>query len=126
MASITAMPGDKRARVQPERVRFQPGVAGQEETAVEAAPRPGREMRINKTDLEQHGYDADCPQCRHMQLHGKAKSGVFHTKRCRDTIVKAIAETPEGRARRGARGTHDPSASRASGVEHPQPGTGGP
>ena len=42
-------------------------------------------MRINKTDLEQHGYDADCPQCRHMQLHGN--------------IVKAISETPEGRAR---------------------------
>ena len=56
-------------------------------------------MRINKTDLKQHGYDADCPQCRHMQLHSKAKSGVFRTKPCRDSIVKAISETPEGRAR---------------------------
>ena len=34
-----------------------------------------------------------------MQLHGEAKSGVFPTKRCCDNIVKAISETPEGRAR---------------------------
>ena len=98
MPMLLAM-ADKRSRAQPERIRFLPGVSGQEETAVEAAPRPGRETRINKTDLEQHGYDADCPKCRHMQLHGKAKSGVFHTKRCRDNIVKAMSETPVGRAR---------------------------
>ena len=36
------------------------------ETAVEAPPNPGSQLRINKADLEQRGYDDQCPQSKNF------------------------------------------------------------
>ena len=48
LASITARPGERRERVARPRVRFENAALGQEETAVEAPPHPGRRMRVSK------------------------------------------------------------------------------
>ena len=65
------------------RVRFQDSAA-----QPEAAPRPDpapavRQMRINKSDLETHGYTDGCPQCTHTRRYGHAKPGGNHSATCR-------------------------------------------
>ena len=99
MAAITAQPGERRERTPRPRVRFENAALGQGETAVEAPPNPGRQLRISKSDLEKHGYDDECPQCQHFRKFGKGKAGREHTKHCRARLMKAIEGTEEGRRR---------------------------
>ena len=58
-----------------ERVKFQDVSTDRTITAEAAAPRAAREMRINREDPEEHGYDGNCPQCKHILKYGKAQRG---------------------------------------------------
>ncbi len=50
------------------------------EPAPAAEPAPAlRRMRINKSDLEEHGYTDGCAQCTHTRRYGSAKPGATHS-----------------------------------------------
>lgn len=61
LPKVRLMPTDGKARQERERVRFQDGAAEPGATAAAAPPRAARGMRINRHDLEEHGYDEECP-----------------------------------------------------------------
>ncbi len=68
-------------------------------TADEAVPTAPRALRIDRSDLEAHGYDAECPQRKHILKYKKPRSGSRHSVACRQRIMKAMEETDAGRAR---------------------------
>ena len=73
-------------------------------------PAPVRRMRINKSDLVQHGFNKDCAQCEHIQKYGNARPGHTHTDACRRQLEEAMGATEEGRERLAA---HDESLTRS-------------
>ena len=99
MAQVDAMPNEPRSRLARARVRFEPEATDRQPTTVEAAPCPGRQMRISKSDLDEYGYDADCTQCKYMVKYGKSKPGTFHSKECRKRLMEAMRQTDAGRDR---------------------------
>ncbi len=101
MARIQVTPWSLAERPEP-RVVFHEPAAESGPTAETAAPEPPRRLRIDKADLEHHGYDEDCKQCRYIKEHGTAGQGGKHSERCRTRIEQAIAETEAGKARLAA------------------------
>ena len=65
LAKVHAMPTESKVRQERDRVKFQDGATETGATAEAAAPRAAREMRIDRKDLETHGYDGSCPQLLH-------------------------------------------------------------
>ena len=80
-------------------MKFQDVAIDQNATAEAAQPRPAREMRINREDLEEHGYDGECTQCKHILKYGKTKRGQQHSAQCRQRIVEAMGKTEAGKRR---------------------------
>jgi len=99
LSKVRVVPTDNKVRQERERVKFQDGATDSGATAEAAAPRPAREMRIDRKDLETHGYDGNCPQCKHILKYGKAQRGQTHTAQCRKKIVEAMSKTESGRLR---------------------------
>ncbi len=64
-----------------------------------ARPAGPRKLRINKSDLDTHGYTDGCSQCEYVKRHGRARPGAYHSERCRRRITEAIQQTAAGRAR---------------------------
>ena len=58
-----------------------------------------RQLRVNKAELENCGYDDKCPQCQHFQKYGKGKTVREHTKRGRARLMTAIDGTEECKTR---------------------------
>ena len=80
-------------------MKFQDGAVETGATAEAAPPRAAREMRIDRRDLEEHGYDGDCSQCKHILKYGKAQRGQTHTAHCRKRLIEAMSKTESGRIR---------------------------
>jgi hypothetical protein len=97
LARVRAMPHEVKSRQERERVKFQEGAVDTSATADAAAPRPAREVRINKEDLEAHGYDGECPQCKHIIKYGTSRKGQQHSAQCRKRPVEAMSKTESGR-----------------------------
>ena len=95
--AIQATPWSIRERQDP-RVRFQEQPAPPEPTAAAAPPNP-RRFRLNKKDLEEHGYTEGCVMCDHVQRYGVAKPGGIHTDACRTRLITEIGKTDAGQAR---------------------------
>jgi hypothetical protein len=49
-----------------------------------------RKLRINQSDLDEHGYYVTCTQCTHIQRHGRPRAGITHSNECRDRITEAM------------------------------------
>ena len=58
----------------------------------EQTPAP-RGVRTEKKDFEKHGYTVGCEGCNRMQHGGERRS---HSNRCRERMLKAMAEDEEG------------------------------
>ena len=43
--------------------------------------------------LSEFGYTVGCAQCAHTQMYGKGKTGISHTKECRERVFKAMKES---------------------------------
>ena len=99
LARIHVLPGGDRERPQRPRVRFDQPATEQGPTAEAARPTAIRRLRINKADLDEHGYEESCAQCRHIVKYGRARAGGVHNERCRKKIIEALQETESGRAR---------------------------
>ena len=56
-------------------------------------------MRIDRKDLEEHGYDGNCSQCKHILEYGKAQRGQTHSAHCRKRLVEAMRKTERGQRR---------------------------
>ncbi len=116
LAQIQATPWSIREK--PEtRVRFTEPASAGGETAETAQPSLPRRLRINQSDLNDHGYTDGCHQCNHIQRYGKARAGGQHSNRCRERLEKAIGESEAGKSRVEA---HDERVTRAMAerVEH--------
>ncbi len=94
-----AGPPDGKVRQERARVKFQDVGVDREPTAEAAAPRPAREMRVDRTDPEEHGYDGSCRQCKHLLKYGKAQRGQTHSGHCRTRIIEAMSKTESGQRR---------------------------
>ena len=116
LAQIQATPWSLKDK--PEtRARFtEPASAGGDTTET-AQPSAPRRLRINQSDLNEHGYTDGCQQCGHIQRNGKARMGGQHSNRCRERIEKAIGESEAGKSRLEA---HEERVTRAMAerVEH--------
>ena len=99
LSKVRAMPTDKKTRQERERVKFQDGALEAGATAEAAPPRAAREMRIDRRDLEEHGYDGNCTQCKHILKYGKPQRGQTHSALCRKRLVEAMSKTESGRIR---------------------------
>ena len=102
LARVQRFPSASRSRQQAPRVRFADAeeVGGQD--ADPGRPSALRRLRINKSDLETYGYDAECPQCIHIGRYGQARAGGAHSQRCRTRLIEAMGQTEAGRARLAA------------------------
>ena len=56
-------------------------------------------MRIGRDDPEEHGYDGECPQCKHIIKYGTSRRGQQHSAQCRQRLVEAMSKTESGRLR---------------------------
>ncbi len=99
LARIQQTPMALHARQERTRVRFDQPAQAQGPTADEVRPAQARRLRINKTDLEQFGYEESCAQCKHILRYGKAKPGGTHSEQCRTRIIEAMSKTDTGKAR---------------------------
>ena len=98
LAAIRATPWSERE--QPEvTVRFQEEAARAEGPEAAPAQPQLRRFRINKKDLEEHGYTDGCVMCDHMARYGTAKPGCYHTDTCRTRMLAEIAKTEAGQQR---------------------------
>ena len=96
LAKVQAMPHAPRARNIGERTQLTEGATDKAPTAETALPPLPREMRITTEDLEEHGYDTNCPQCKHIIKWGRAKPGSKHSRECRTRLMQAMATTARG------------------------------
>ncbi len=99
LARVRETPGALKARAERPRVRFEQPASEQGPTAEGVRPAQIRRLRINKTDLDQYGYDDACAQCKNIMRYGKAKPGGVHSDHCRAKIIEAMRQTEAGRAR---------------------------
>ena len=99
MSQIQTMPNDPSTRPATKRVHFADGATDAQPTADASAPAPPRDMRISKKDLDQYGYDSECPQCKQVIQYGKPKPGIRHSPQCRTKLRAAMAQTEFGRER---------------------------
>ena len=98
LASLQATPWSIYERPA-TRVRFRvdaPAFTGEE--AMES-PAALRHMRINKDDLDRHGYTDGCVQCTYIRRHGRARPGATHSHTCRARVMEAISQTEAGQRR---------------------------
>ena len=80
-------------------MRFDKPATEQGPTAEAVRQTAIRRLRINKSDLDAHGHDPDCPQCTYIQKYGKPRPGGNHSDRCRRRLQEAMQQTEAGRAR---------------------------
>ena len=99
MARVQALPQEAMLRTPTARVRFADGASDMQPTADAATPAAARDMRISKQDLEEYGYDSECPQCKSVIQYGKTRPGIRHTPQCRAKIRAAMSKTDIGRER---------------------------
>jgi hypothetical protein len=97
LMNITATPWSIRDKPETTVRMAEPRV--NEQPKQNTPPPITREFRINKADLEEHGYTDGCPMCSHFERYGSRKGGERHTGRCRERLITAIATTPEGQRR---------------------------
>ena len=99
LADIRVAPGTGYTPKDRSQVRFgaRPTVDGP--TAEETRQAVNRRLRINQSDLDEHGYFVSCLQCAHIQRHGRPRPGATHSNACRDRIIEALKLTDKGRAR---------------------------
>ena len=98
LARIRATPWSERVLVDP-RVRFsEPAEAKAEPPAPDRHVQP-RRFKINKADLERHGYTVGCRQCDHIQRFGSTKSGTQHSDTCRARLLSEVAKSAQGQER---------------------------
>ena len=69
-------------------------------TADEAAHTAPRALRIDRLDFEAHGYDADCPRCKHILKYKEPRPGSRRRVACRQRAMKAMEGADAGHARR--------------------------
>ncbi len=99
LAQLKGHPGSDRRQEEPQRVRFDKPATEQGPTAEAVRQTAIRRLRINKSDLDAHGHDPDCPQCTYIQKYGKPRPGGNHSDRCRRRLEEAMQQTEAGRAR---------------------------
>ncbi len=98
MSKITATPWSERDRSAPG-VRFEQPADGSAEAPRREVASVPKQFRINLSDLREHGFTEGCEQCRHNEVYKKSKGGLQHSEACRKRLLRAIAQTPHGRAR---------------------------
>ena len=61
--------------------------------------RSAYDFSVLKRHLDEHGYtEVGCPRCDYMRTRGTGSGcAVAHSRRCRERIKNAMAETEEGR-----------------------------
>ncbi len=98
LAGLRTTPWMERERPDVQ-VRFHQDATESEAPAAPDAPQALRRLRINKSDLEAHGYTQGCRQCEYVERHGKSRSGLQHSVACRKRVIEAIGQTEEGKQR---------------------------
>ena len=98
LAEIKATPWSVREKPEVQ-VRFREDAEAKEEPVTAKAPPNPKRFRINKKDLDEHGYTQDCPQCDHIMRYGSAKPGHNHSDLCRVRMIRQIGQTETGQRR---------------------------
>ncbi len=99
--AIKAAPWSERGRPEPGAHVPDESPEVPEQPKDGAPPNP-RRFRINKKDLEEHGYTEGCSQCDHISRYGATKPGTYHTNACRTRIITEMAKTEHGQQRLSA------------------------
>ncbi len=58
-----------------------------------------RRFRITIDDVKRFGPSVACPQCEWIQRYDTTRPGYQHVEACRERIIQALRETPDGQAR---------------------------
>ena len=95
LAAIKITPWSLREKPEVQ-VRFQQQATVPEEPPTRDAPPNPKRFRINKHDLDSHGYTEGCQQCDYIMRYGSNKPGVQHTDRCRTRLIEEIGKTEAG------------------------------
>ena len=98
LAGIKITPWAIRERPEPQ-VHFREEAHERDEPTARPAPALPRRFRINKGDLDTHGYTDGCQQCEHIGRYGVTKPGCYHTDRCRTRMIREIGKTESGQQR---------------------------
>ena len=51
------------------------------------------------SDLVEHGFTVNCPQCMYNDQNQRSKPGVSHSDICRRRLLDALLSIPAGRRR---------------------------
>ncbi len=124
LARIQVVPGTGYEQKQRGHVRFQDGATDSGPSTEAVRPAAVRRLRINQSDLDKHGYNEQCPQCKYIRRHGKARAGGFHSEQCRQQLIDKLMQSDEGRARlqgQEERNAQAQEENAARGPERPTP-----
>ena len=88
LARVRVAPGTSYVPVNRGQVRFADPATATGPTAENVKASGLRKLRINQSDLDEFGYYATCPQCTHVQRHGRPRAGATHTSECRNRSLK--------------------------------------
>jgi len=58
-----------------------------------------RKLKITIEDLDRFGFTEGCPQCTHILRYRSGRPGYAHTDTCRQRVMNAMMETPDGQER---------------------------
>ena len=98
LKAINVTPWSLRAATAPPKVDVGPAVEKHAEPTPDIPPLP-RRLKITMKTLQEYGYSEGCMQCDHIRRYGETKPGLTHMETCRQRIVEAMINTPEGKAR---------------------------
>ena len=98
LAAIQATPWSLRERSGVS-VHFEEPAANTGVPTEVARPSAPKEFRLNQSDLNEHGYTSECPQCTYIERNGRARPGGRHSAPCRARLIEAIKQTETGKHR---------------------------
>ncbi len=96
--AIKTTPWSLRILTAPEAVEMGEPVEKHPKPIEDVVANP-RRLKITMKTLQDHNFTKDCQQCDHVRTFGEAKPGLAHSETCRQRIMEAMAQTPEGQAR---------------------------
>ena len=99
LGRVRVTPGTSYVPVNRGQVRFSDPAAEAGPTTDKVKAAGLRKLRVNQIDLDEFGYYATCPQCTHVQRHGRPRAGATHTNECRQRIIEHLKMIDTGRAR---------------------------
>ena len=98
IAAVTATPQALHTPADPRTVLRDPSAQVEQPQRADPITKV-RKFKVTMVDLETHGYTEGCEQCAYILRYRAGRPGYGHSDACRQRVMNAVGQTPEGRVR---------------------------